>query len=112
MQQLAFLWWTADCGSTLLVILVLAVARLLVRLLNLLGLAHQAPHELLYVWDVVVLGNVDAAAGADQQRKSALQEPHRNCAAGGTNKPKVVYRVSMQQQCEPHATDLINQYNM
>ena len=51
----------------LFIILVLAVALLLVRFFKLLGLAHQSPHELLYVWDFVVLGNVDAAAGADQQ---------------------------------------------
>ena len=60
-------WWSADCGSMLFIILVLAVALLLVRFFKLLGLAHQSPHELLYVWDFVVLGNVDAAAGADQQ---------------------------------------------
>ena len=71
----------------LFVILVLAVALLLVRFFELLGLAHHSPHELLYVWDFIVLGNVDAAAGADQQRESAFQEPHRNQAAGETRKP-------------------------
>jgi len=52
----------------LFAILVLVVARLLVRFFKFLPPVHHHHYKFLYVWDVVVLSDVDATAGADQQR--------------------------------------------
>lgn len=70
-----------DRSLTGLVLAVAAAAGLLVRVLHLLGLAHQAPDELLHVRDFVVLGDVDAAPGAHEKGERALDEAHWRLSA-------------------------------